>query len=56
MMKKETDVLGDVVMNALWFPTKYMRCKNQPEEEQSAGQLAREYVVPVVPSISHLIV
>jgi hypothetical protein len=44
MMKKETDLLGDVVMNTLWFPNCYNPCKRQPAEEQSAGKLARECV------------
>jgi hypothetical protein len=42
MMTKETDVLADVVMNAHWWPEKYTPCKNQPEQEISAGVLARE--------------
>jgi hypothetical protein len=42
MKKKQTDVLADVVMNALWHPEKYVPCSKQPEEEPSAGKLARE--------------
>jgi len=43
MMKKETDVLGDLVMNALWFPDCYIPSQNQPAEEQSPGKLARDF-------------
>lgn len=46
MMTRETDVLSDVVMNALWFPQKYMPTalvgKEQPVEELNPGKLARE--------------
>ena len=48
MMKRETDVLADIVMNALWYPEDYKPTraygKVQPDEEISAGRLAREYV------------
>ena len=48
MMKRETDVLADAVMNALWLPETYKPTKapgkEQPSEEISAGKLAREYV------------
>ena len=51
MMKSDTDVLADVVMNALWYPENYRPTnasgKEQPEEEISAGKLAREYVTSV---------
>lgn len=48
MMTRETDVLADVVMNALWYSNKYMPT-SQPGKEQSLqelnpGKLAREYV------------
>jgi alpha-muurolene/germacrene-A/gamma-muurolene synthase len=46
MMTRETDVLADAVMNALWFPEKYMPTqtpgKEQPVEEINAAKLARE--------------
>ena len=49
MMRKGTEELADSVMNALWFPDRYMptACdgKEQPVDETSAGKLAREYVI-----------
>ena len=46
MMRKGTEELADTVMNALWFPDRYMPTespgKEQSEEEVSAGKLARE--------------
>lgn len=46
MMTRETDLLADVVMNALWYSNKYMPTahagKEQPVEELNAGKLARE--------------
>lgn len=49
MMTRETDVLSDVVMNALWFSDKYMptkaRGKEQAVVELNPGKLAREYVI-----------
>lgn len=46
MMTRETDVLADVVMNALWFSDRYMPTtalgKEQPGEELNPGKLARE--------------
>ena len=49
MMRKGTEELADCVMNALWFPDRYMptACdgKEQPADEASAGKLAREYVI-----------
>ena len=46
MMTRETDVLADVVMNALWFSEKYMPIKvpgkEQANEELNPGKLARE--------------
>ncbi|KAI0647578.1 terpenoid synthase [Trametes meyenii] len=47
MMGRGTEELADVVMNALWFPDRYVptRCpgKAQPAKEVSAGKMAREY-------------
>lgn len=43
MLTKETDVLADAVMNAHWLTDKYKPTKGQPEEEISAGKLARDY-------------
>ncbi|KAM5532938.1 hypothetical protein V8D89_013404 [Ganoderma adspersum] len=47
MMRKGTEELADSVMNALWFPDRYMptACdgKEQPADEASAGKLARDY-------------
>ncbi|KAF8811256.1 terpenoid synthase [Phlegmacium glaucopus] len=47
MMTRETDVLADVVMNALWFPDKYMPTngagKEQPTVELIPGKLARDF-------------
>lgn len=46
MMTRETDVLADAVMNALWFPENYKPTqtpgKVQPAEEINAAKLARE--------------
>lgn len=42
LMTNEADALGDVVMNALWLPEKYKPSAGMPEEEISAGRLARE--------------
>ena len=46
MMTRETDVLADVVMNALWFTDEYMPTnsigKEQPKVELNPGKLARE--------------
>ncbi|KAG5352979.1 Alpha-muurolene synthase [Termitomyces sp. Mn162] len=46
MMTQETDVLSDVVMNALWFSDRYMPTttsgKEQLAEELNPGKLARE--------------
>lgn len=48
MMTRETDVLSDVVMNALWFSDRYLpTCapgKEQPQDELNPGKLARESV------------
>ncbi len=46
MMTRETDILSDCVMNALWFSDEYMPTtapgKEQPEDELNPGKLARE--------------
>ncbi len=46
MMTRDTDVLSDCVMNALWFSDKYLPTalpgKEQPQEELNPGKLARE--------------
>lgn len=42
-MTRETDVLANVVMNALWFPENYRPTDEYPEE-LNPGKLAREYV------------
>jgi len=47
MMTRETDVLADAVMNALWFTDKYMPTthlgKEQPKAELNPGKLARDF-------------
>ena len=51
MMTRETNVLSDAVMNALWFSQFYRptsaKGKKQPVDELNAGKLAREYVHPL---------
>ena len=46
MLAAGTEQLADLVMNAHWFPEQYMPThapgKEQPDEEPSAGKLARE--------------
>jgi hypothetical protein len=46
MMTRETDVLADAVMNALWLPEQYKPTKTagkeQPAQEINAAKLARE--------------
>lgn len=48
MMTRDTVVLADVVMNALWFNNKYMPTnalgREQAEQELNPGKLARECV------------
>jgi len=46
MMTRETDMLADVVMNALWFSDKYMptEASGNRSEELNPGKLARECV------------
>ena len=45
-MTRETDVLANMVMNAVWFNEKYMPSKvpgeEQADEELCPGKLARE--------------
>ncbi|OSD08313.1 terpenoid synthase [Trametes coccinea BRFM310] len=47
MMRKGTEALSDIVMNALWLPDHYVptSCpgKPQPATEPSAGKMARDY-------------
>ncbi|KAI0374636.1 terpenoid synthase [Pilatotrama ljubarskyi] len=43
MMRQGTEELSDVVMNALWFPDRYMPTGGQPSTEASAGKMARDY-------------
>ncbi|PCH37689.1 terpenoid synthase [Wolfiporia cocos MD-104 SS10] len=47
MVVSGTEQLADVVMNAHWFPERYMPThypgKEQPSKEFSAGKLARDY-------------
>ncbi|TFK30274.1 terpenoid synthase [Coprinopsis marcescibilis] len=49
MMTRETDVLADVVMNALWLPERYEPCKDQPAEELNPGKLARDFWARGIP-------
>ncbi|KAJ7355856.1 terpenoid synthase [Mycena albidolilacea] len=53
MMKNQTEVLSDSVMNALWFfnfyrPTDSLG-KTQPSEELNAGKLARDFWARCIP-------
>ncbi|KZT69830.1 terpenoid synthase [Daedalea quercina L-15889] len=47
MVAAGTEQLADLVMNAHWFPNRYIpthaKDKEQPDEEPSAGKLARDY-------------
>ncbi|KAJ7578534.1 terpenoid synthase [Mycena floridula] len=47
MMTRDTDILSDAVMNALWFSEFYRPTvgegKEQPEDELNAGKLARDF-------------
>lgn len=45
MLIREADELGNVVMNALWFPESYKPTKGQPEVEPNPGKLTRECVL-----------
>lgn len=53
MMTRETDVLSDVVMNALWFSNKYMPTtapgKEQAAVELNPGKLARDFWARCIP-------
>nr|BBH51500.1 putative sesquiterpene synthase [Clitopilus sp.] len=49
MMTRETDVLADVVMNALWFSGKYMPTKEQSADELNPGKLARDFWARCIP-------
>ncbi|KAF7440249.1 Alpha-muurolene synthase [Pleurotus ostreatus] len=53
MMTRETDVLADSVMNALWHPEEYRPTrspgKEQPAEELDAGKIARDYWSRCIP-------
>ncbi|KIL67171.1 hypothetical protein M378DRAFT_74452 [Amanita muscaria Koide BX008] len=42
MLTRETDSLGDVVMNALWYPENYRPTQGQPEDEPIPGKLTRD--------------
>ncbi|KAF8350406.1 terpenoid synthase [Amanita rubescens] len=42
MLIREADELGNVVMNALWFPESYKPTKGQPEVESNPGKLTRD--------------
>ncbi|EAU88892.1 hypothetical protein CC1G_12294 [Coprinopsis cinerea okayama7 len=49
MMTRETAVLADVVMNALWFPEDYRPTKGQAAEELNPGKLARDFWSRCIP-------
>ncbi|KAJ7685733.1 terpenoid synthase [Mycena polygramma] len=53
MMKRDTEVLSDTVMNALWFSDSYRPtsgpAKSQPLEELNAGKLARDFWLRCIP-------
>ncbi|KAK7038245.1 terpene cyclase [Favolaschia claudopus] len=53
MMTRDTEVLSDSVMNALWFSNFYRptsSCgKKQPAEELNAGKLARDFWARCIP-------
>ncbi|KAF9469373.1 terpenoid synthase [Collybia nuda] len=53
MMTRETDVLSDVVMNALWFSDHYRPThgpgKEQSDEELNPGKLARDFWARCIP-------
>ncbi|KAK2466649.1 hypothetical protein APHAL10511_000907 [Amanita phalloides] len=42
MLIREADELGNVVMNALWYPESYKPTKGQPNEESIPGKLSRD--------------
>ncbi|TEB39611.1 terpenoid synthase [Coprinellus micaceus] len=49
MMTRETDILSDVVMNALWFSDRYLPTKGQTEDELNPGKLARDFWARCIP-------
>ncbi|KAF5373605.1 hypothetical protein D9758_000965 [Tetrapyrgos nigripes] len=49
MMTKDTDLVSDAVMNALWFSDAYSPTKGQPEEEINAAKLARDFWTRCIP-------
>ncbi|KAH6908307.1 isoprenoid synthase domain-containing protein [Coprinopsis sp. MPI-PUGE-AT-0042] len=49
MMTQETDVLSDIVMNALWFPESYKPTAGQLSEELNPGKLARDFWARCIP-------
>ncbi|KAJ7029378.1 terpenoid synthase [Mycena alexandri] len=53
MMTRDTEVLSDSVMNALWFSQSYRptngRGKKQPLDELNAGKLARDFWARCIP-------
>lgn len=49
MMTRETDVLADVVMNALWYSDRYMPTNEQTSEELNPGKLARDFWARCIP-------
>ncbi|KIM48679.1 hypothetical protein M413DRAFT_83524 [Hebeloma cylindrosporum] len=57
MMTRETDLLADVVMNALWYSEKYMPTKvpgkEQADEELNPGKLARDFWARCIPGCGH---
>ncbi|KAF7337860.1 Terpene cyclase [Mycena venus] len=49
MMTRDTEVLSDSVMNALWFCEIYRPSKQQPSDELNAGKLARDFWARCIP-------
>ncbi|KIY46968.1 terpenoid synthase [Fistulina hepatica ATCC 64428] len=49
MLTNESDVLSDTVMNALFYSESYRPTKGQPEEEITAGKLARDFWMRCLP-------
>ncbi|KAJ7193850.1 terpenoid synthase [Mycena pura] len=49
MMTRETEVLSDSVMNALWFSDRYRPTRGQPPDELNAGKLMRDYWARLIP-------
>ncbi|KAJ6622898.1 isoprenoid synthase domain-containing protein [Mycena sp. CBHHK59/15] len=50
MMTRDTQVLSDSVMNALWFSRLYRPTQEQPTEEMNAGKLARDFWSRCIPN------